>query len=321
MQNSELKKSQDFGFLVFLGVTAIIGVLDFDFYFNHAFAKVRPLEIQTILSVGFPLIINGSRVYLLYLAMQEAKSKIQSGFGWNFIGTVALSIVSCYGFDSIAAIYGGSDQNAYFLILLGLYSIIGFSLFLELRILASLKHLESDDSANESVSPATAQPQAVPIIQAPPPPVQVRGFEVDQLRIQNERLKKELMSIKNERNEIARRADESLKKTVEESKKAPPTPIGFKSNEKPSEPTDAESDDVVMVNGNYLFKQTDELFKQVYEDGKVIGVKYRKKNSDWTLYNRPQIEAMLKTYESREMNENNTKNVRKWQAVLGLFND
>ena len=88
------------------------------------------------------------------------------------------------------------------------------------------------------------------------------------------------------------------------------------------EPQPIETDD--------LFKQKIELFKQnlvpyTDESGKVIGVKYRKRNNDWTAYDFNTVKGQWGIYQRRAEREEVSEAIRdgleKWQYALSLFED
>ncbi len=91
----------------------------------------------------------------------------------------------------------------------------------------------------------------------------------------------------------------------------------------PSAPAQGADDDD-------LFKQNIELFKQnilphTDADGRVIGVKYRKKGGDWTTYDYPTVRGQYRIYLQRaqkgETSQAVSDGLEKWQYALTLFEE
>ena len=61
------------------------------------------------------------------------------------------------------------------------------------------------------------------------------------------------------------------------------------------------------------------------ESGKVIGVKYRKRNNDWTAYDFNTVKGQWGIYQRRAEREEVSEAIRdgleKWQYALSLFED
>ncbi len=76
-----------------------------------------------------------------------------------------------------------------------------------------------------------------------------------------------------------------------------------------------------------LFKQNLDLFKQrilpqLDSEGRVIGVKYNKKDGDWVTYPLTQVEAYVRNYSQRASKKQTPANLdglKKWSYALSLF--
>ncbi|MBL7780655.1 MAG: hypothetical protein JNM22_05510 [Saprospiraceae bacterium] len=89
----------------------------------------------------------------------------------------------------------------------------------------------------------------------------------------------------------------------------------------PAYPDTAQKDD-------HLFKQNPDLFKQDFEpfldeSGKVIGVKYRKGDGEWTTYDINTVRGQQRIYERRAKEEAPSEAVKqglaKWNYAISLF--